>query len=151
MSLNERDWTKLGESVDSDVIPNGLELGLAGYRGMLEQDVPDIPDRRSETDLLVVQPLQIGNRLKFDCRPAGSFFDARHVVRAWEKPSWVIPSPRGDPEQLRQAQKLGLGQFSPMLVCVAQQQLVRGLLPRYSTVGAACWTSAPIPRQGSRS
>ncbi|WP_029350863.1 ester cyclase [Bosea sp. 117] len=73
--LNERDWTKLGEFVDSDVVHNGLKLGLAGYRGMLERNVRDIPDLRFETELLVVQPPQIGSRLKFDCRPIRWFFD----------------------------------------------------------------------------
>lgn len=82
--LNERDWAKLGEFVDSDVVHNGLKLGLAGYRGMLERNVRDIPDLRFETDLLVVQPPQIGSRLKFDCTPIGLFFDlpvnGRHVI-----------------------------------------------------------------------
>lgn len=32
--LNERDWTRLGEFVDSDVVPNGPKLGLAFYRAM---------------------------------------------------------------------------------------------------------------------
>jgi predicted ester cyclase len=73
--LNERDWTKLGDFVDSDVVHNGLKLGLAGYRGMLERNVRDIPDLRFELDLLVVQPPQIGSRLKFDCRPTRSFLD----------------------------------------------------------------------------
>lgn len=73
--LNERDWTKLGEFVDSDVVHNGLKLGLAGYRGMLERNVRDIPDLRFEMELLVVQPPQIGSRLKFDCRPIGSFLE----------------------------------------------------------------------------
>lgn len=82
--LNERDWTKLGEFVDSDVVHNGRKLGLAGYRAMIERNVRDIPDLRFETDLLVVQPPQIGSRLKFDCRPIGSFFglpiNGRHVM-----------------------------------------------------------------------
>jgi predicted ester cyclase len=82
--LNERDWTKLGEFVDSDVVHNGLKLGLAGYRDMIERNVRDIPDLRFEVDLLVVQPPQIGSRLKFDCRPIGSFFglpiNGRHVI-----------------------------------------------------------------------
>lgn len=74
-SLNERDWTRLGEFVDSDVVHNGLQLGLAGYRSMLEGNVRDIPDLRFEMELLVVQPPHIGSRLKFDCRPIGSFFE----------------------------------------------------------------------------
>ena len=73
--LNERDWTRLGDFVDTDVVHNGFKLGLTGYRGMLEQNVRDIPDLRFETELLVVQPPQIGSRMKFDCRPARSFFD----------------------------------------------------------------------------
>jgi len=82
--LNERDWANLGAFVDSDVVHNGRKLGLAGYRGMLECNVRDIPDLRFETDFLVVQPPQIGSRLKFDCRPMGLFLDlpvnGRHVI-----------------------------------------------------------------------
>ncbi len=73
--LNERDWANLGAFVDSDVVHNGRKLGLAGYRAMLERNVRDIPDLRFVTDLLVIQPPQIGSRLKFDCRPIGLFFD----------------------------------------------------------------------------
>lgn len=82
--LNERDWASLGGFVDSDVVHNGRKLGLVGYRAMLERNVRDIPDLRFVTDLLVVQPPQIGSRLKFDCRPAGLFLDlpvnGRHVI-----------------------------------------------------------------------
>lgn len=82
--LNARDWASLDGFVDIDVVHNDRRLGLAGYRAMLEQNVRDIPDLRFETDLLVVQPPQIGSRLKFDCRPIGLFLDlpidGRHVV-----------------------------------------------------------------------
>lgn len=82
--LNERDWANLGGFVDIDVVHNGRKLGLAGYRAMLERNFRDIPDLRFETELLVVQPPQIGSRLKFDCRPIGLFFDlpvnGRHVI-----------------------------------------------------------------------
>lgn len=71
--LNERDWTKLSEFVDADAVHNGRQIGLAGYRAMLEQNVQDIPDLRFDIDFLVVQPPEIGSRLKFDCRPIGSF------------------------------------------------------------------------------
>jgi predicted ester cyclase len=73
--LNERDWTRLGEFVDRDVVHNGLQLGLDGYRSMLEGNVRDIPDLQFEMELLVVQPPHIGSRLKFDCRPMGSFLE----------------------------------------------------------------------------
>ncbi|UJX46353.1 ester cyclase [Xanthobacter sp. YC-JY1] len=42
---------------------------------MLERNVQDISDPRFETDLVVVQPPQIGSHLKFDCRPTRPFLD----------------------------------------------------------------------------
>jgi predicted ester cyclase len=42
--LNRRDWPKLGQFVDDDVIHNGRRVGLSGYLGMLERDFDEIPD-----------------------------------------------------------------------------------------------------------
>ncbi len=71
--LNRRDWPALGRFVAEDVRHNGRDLGLAGYRAMLEQDVRDIPDLRFEIALLVCEGGRIACRLWFDCTPAGSF------------------------------------------------------------------------------
>lgn len=71
--LNERDWPKLGDFVHADAVHNGLRIGLAGYRDMLEKDFRDIPDLRFHIELLVSQPPRIASRLQFDCTPVGSF------------------------------------------------------------------------------
>lgn len=73
--LNARDWPSLGRFVSADVIHNGRALGLAGYREMLEQHCRAIPDLRFDPELLVVEPPRLVARLKFDCRPAGTFLD----------------------------------------------------------------------------
>lgn len=71
--LNAQDWTARGQFVHKAVSHNGRALGLAGYRALLEQDYPDIPDRSFAIDLLVSDPPRIASRLQFDCTPAGRF------------------------------------------------------------------------------
>lgn len=71
--LNQRDWSSLGRFVADDAIHNGRQIGLAGYRDMLEQDVREIPDLRFTIELLVVEPPVVASRLAFDCRPARRF------------------------------------------------------------------------------
>ncbi len=71
--LNEQDWQRLHQFVAGDVVHNDRELGLSGYRGMLERDFEQIPDLRFHIDLLVVDPPRVASRLKFDCRPKGRF------------------------------------------------------------------------------
>jgi predicted ester cyclase len=71
--LNARDWPKLEQFVHDDVSYNGRWTGLAGYRGMLEKDVRDIPDLHFDIELLACDPPHIASRLRFDCTPKGEF------------------------------------------------------------------------------
>lgn len=71
--LNRQDWAKLRAFVSEDVCHNGRQLGVAGYRAMLEQDFRDIPDLHFDIELLAVDPPFVAARLRFDCTPAGDF------------------------------------------------------------------------------
>ena len=71
--LNRQDWPALGRFVHDEVVHNARPLGLSGYRAMLEQDFRQIPDLRFEIELLIAGPPRVAARLKFDCRPAGTF------------------------------------------------------------------------------
>ena len=71
--LNAQDWPALGRFVGDDVSHNGRQLGLTGYRAMLEQDYRDIPDLRFQIELLLSEPPRIAARLHFDCSPTGRF------------------------------------------------------------------------------
>lgn len=71
--LNKRDWSSLGRFVADDVIHNGRQIGLSGYREMLERDVRDIPDLRFAIELLVIEPPVVASRLAFDCSPTHRF------------------------------------------------------------------------------
>jgi len=72
--LNHQDWPALGKFVDETVHYNGQEVGLAGYRQMLERDFRAIPDLRFVIDRLVADPPHIVARLCFDCAPTGELF-----------------------------------------------------------------------------
>jgi predicted ester cyclase len=71
--LNRRDWGDLSRFVGNDVTHNGRQLGVAGYRQMLEQDVSDIPDLVFSIECVAVDPPLVASRLAFDCRPSGAF------------------------------------------------------------------------------
>jgi predicted ester cyclase len=73
--LNRQDWDRLGLLVDDAVEYNGDPVGLAGYRGMLEDDFRAIPDLRFRVELLISDPPHIASRLHFDCTPRGMLFD----------------------------------------------------------------------------
>ena len=73
--LNRRDWDRLSDFVAPNVEHNGQNLGLEGYRRMLEADVAAIPDLRFQLELLLCQPPRLGARLSFDCTPVGMLFD----------------------------------------------------------------------------
>jgi predicted ester cyclase len=75
--LNRQDWADLGRFVDDKAIHNGIEIGLAGYRQMLEKDFREIPDLRFEIDMLVCEPPFIAARLQFHCTPKGTFLGLR--------------------------------------------------------------------------
>jgi predicted ester cyclase len=71
--LNQRDWLSLDQFVGDDVHRNGVRIGLAGYREMLERDVDDIPDLSFDIRLLIVDPPYVASRLAFNCAPRGKF------------------------------------------------------------------------------
>jgi len=71
--LNRRDWAALDGYVTAEVVHNGQEFGVAGYRAMLEQDVAAIPDLTFVIETLVASASHIAARLGFDCHPAGTF------------------------------------------------------------------------------
>lgn len=71
--LDERRWDDLAEHVDDRVVHNGTEVGLGGYRRMLERDVTEIPDLRFHAELLVVEAPYVAARLDFRCTPRGRF------------------------------------------------------------------------------
>ncbi len=71
--LNRQDWTRLNAFVDEQVIHNDRQIGIAGYRAMLERDFREIPDLHFDIQLLICEPPYVASRLRFDCRPSGSF------------------------------------------------------------------------------
>lgn len=73
--LNRQDWGELQEFVHDDVRYNGLHVGLAGYRSMLEGDFRAIPDLRFQIELLIADSPHVACRLHFDCTPIGTLFD----------------------------------------------------------------------------
>ena len=71
--LNRQDWPKLEQFVDDNVSRNGQQLGLSGYREMLERDFREIPDLHFNIQLLIADAPYIASRLAFDCTPKGKF------------------------------------------------------------------------------
>jgi len=71
--LNAQDWPNLGLFVHEDARHNGRQIGLSGYRGMLEKDFLQIPDLRFDIELLVADPPHIAVRLAFHCTPKATF------------------------------------------------------------------------------
>ncbi|WP_148253710.1 ester cyclase [Aidingimonas lacisalsi] len=73
--LNDQDWPSLGRFVSIDVEHNGRQLGVPGYREMLEKDFEAIPDLYFNVERLIADPPCIASRLRFDCTPTGRFLD----------------------------------------------------------------------------
>jgi predicted ester cyclase len=73
--LNQQDWSKLEQYVDNNVYYNDKQIGLSGYRKMLERDFYNIPDLHFNIQLLVSDEPYIASRLSFDCSPKGKFLD----------------------------------------------------------------------------
>lgn len=71
--LNRQAWDELANFVSDRVRYNDQEIGLKGYRKMLEQNFRDIPDLYFKVELLVADPPLVACRLAFDCHPAGEF------------------------------------------------------------------------------
>jgi predicted ester cyclase len=82
--LNAQAWDKLRQFVGDDASHNGRQIGLSGYRAMLERDFSEIPDLHFNIQLLVSDPPTIASRLSFDCTPKGKFLgldvDGRRVA-----------------------------------------------------------------------
>jgi predicted ester cyclase len=72
--LNSQDWPGLEQFVGEGVRYNGKQIGLSGYREMLEADFRAIPDLRFDIRLLISEPPRIASRLHFDCTPRGLLF-----------------------------------------------------------------------------
>ena len=71
--LNRQDWPRLGQFVDENVSHNGRQIGLSGYRAMLEKDFREIPDLRFNIELLISDAPYVASRLAFDCSPRAKF------------------------------------------------------------------------------
>lgn len=71
--LNQQDWPNLGQFVEENVARDGQQLGLSGYRQMLETDFREIPDLHFNIQLLIADPPYVASRLTFDCSPKGKF------------------------------------------------------------------------------
>ena len=71
--LNRQDWPSLARFVHEDVKHNGEQLGVSGYRRMLERDFAEIPDLSFNVELLVSDPPYIASRLRFNCTPKETF------------------------------------------------------------------------------
>lgn len=72
--LNKQDWPNLGQFVHEEVCYNGEEIGLSGYREMLEGDFRAIPDLYFDIHLLISEPPRVASRLRFNCTPKGILF-----------------------------------------------------------------------------
>lgn len=72
--LNTQDWPNLGQFIGDEVYYNGQQVGLSGYREMLEKDFEAIPDLHFNIQLLIADPPYIASRLAFDCTPKGTLF-----------------------------------------------------------------------------
>jgi len=75
--LNRQDWPTLGRFVHDDVIHNGRQVGLSGYREILQRDFEEIPDLCFNIRMLISDPPYIASRLGFDCTPKGTFLGLR--------------------------------------------------------------------------
>lgn len=71
--LNQQDWPRLEQFVDDVVSYNAQQIGLSGYRKMLERDFLEIPDLQFDIQLLISDAPYIASRLAFDCSPRGKF------------------------------------------------------------------------------
>ena len=71
--LNKQDWSNLERFVHDEVHYNGRQIGISGYREMLERDFYEIPDLYFDIQLLISDPPYIASRLRFDCTPKRKF------------------------------------------------------------------------------
>jgi len=72
--LNRQDWAQLGRFVDESAIHNKRQIGLSGYRAMLENDFREIPDLYFNVGMLIADAPYIASRIDLNCTPRGKFF-----------------------------------------------------------------------------
>jgi predicted ester cyclase len=63
----------LGQFLHDNARYNERDVGLVGYRAMLERDFRQIPDLHFTIALLVAAPPYVASRLFFDCTPQHEF------------------------------------------------------------------------------
>jgi predicted ester cyclase len=73
--LNKQAWDDLDSFVDNRIHYNSQEIGLAGYRLMLEQNYREIPDLYFKAELIVANSSHLACRLEFKCTPIGTFME----------------------------------------------------------------------------
>jgi predicted ester cyclase len=73
--LNKQDWQSLGRFVHEDIKHNGDQVGMSGYRRILEKDFSEIPDLHFNIELLVSEPPYIASRIRFNCTPKERFLN----------------------------------------------------------------------------
>lgn len=88
--LNDRRWDDLGRFVADDVTYNGEQVGLTGYRAMLEADTHAIPDLSFEPDLLLADDQVVACRLYFRCTPQRPFLGLEPTGRQVSFPEHVF-------------------------------------------------------------
>jgi len=71
--LNKQDWLNLKEFVRDEVNYNDQQIGILGYREMLERDFNEIPDLYFDIQLLISDAPYIASRLRFHCTPKEKF------------------------------------------------------------------------------
>lgn len=71
--LNRQAQRDLQRFVDQDICYNDQEIGLSGYRSMLEKDYQNIPDLYYQAELVFADTSYIACRLLFDCSPKDTF------------------------------------------------------------------------------
>ncbi len=71
--LNTQDWPNLTKFVHPEVHYNGESIGIPGYQDLLQKNFYEIPDLYFNIALLISDPPYVASRLKFDCRPKGTF------------------------------------------------------------------------------
>lgn len=72
---NERRWAELGTFVADRLSYNGNQFSLDDYRGMLQSDVPAIPDLPYRPELLLADVHLVSCRLLFQCTPQHLFLE----------------------------------------------------------------------------
>lgn len=88
--LNERRWDELGRFVADGVVYNGEQLGLMGYRSMLEADTHAVPDLQFIPKIILAADHVVSCRLFFECTPRQEFLGFAPTGRRVSFPEHVF-------------------------------------------------------------